>query len=221
MGRNTFSRLEKKSSVMDPIRKIVLISVFSLSISLASLPCRGQFFWLGFQAGEGVSWFSSPGQDNTHLSAGAGTSFAFFIRYGTRPYYQLACEWLYSTNQMKFEINPGTTAHDNIPFHSFKIPFTVGYEIIHRPRFKWRVGGGMFIGTNTILSSNSFNFTRKDIQKPEYGLIGETGIQYLNFLVLIDYNYSLNRFFVEDASTYGVNVQSHLQIFAMKVGMQF
>ena len=92
---------------MDPIRKIVLISLLSLSIGLASLPCHGQFFWLGFQAGEGVSWFSHPGQDNTHLSAGAGTSFAFFIRYGTRPYYQLAFEWLFSTNQMKFEVNPG------------------------------------------------------------------------------------------------------------------
>jgi hypothetical protein len=206
---------------MDPIRKTVLISLMSCTIGLASLPVHAQFFWLGFQAGEGVSWFSNPGQDNTKLSAGAGTSLAFFIRYGTRPYYQLACEWLYSTNQMKFEVNPGTTANDNIPFHSFKIPLTVGYEIIHKPRFKWRVGGGLFIGANTILSSNSFNFTEEDIQNPAYGVIGETGIQYLNFLVMIDYNYSLNRFFSQDASTYGVNVQSHLQILALKVGMQF
>jgi Outer membrane protein beta-barrel domain len=206
---------------MDPIRKIVLISLLSLFIGLASLPCRGQFFWLGFQAGEGVSWFSDPGQDSTKLSAGAGTSLAFFIRYGTRPYYQLGLEWLFSTNQMKFEVSPGLTAHDNVPFHNFKIPLTAGYEIIHKPRFKWRVGGGIFIGMNTILSSNSFNLKQEDIRNPVYGLIGETGIQYLNFLVLIDYNYSLNRFFAENASTYGVNVQSHLQIFALKVGMQF
>jgi hypothetical protein len=206
---------------MDPIRKIGLISLLSLIMGLASLPCRAQFFWLGFQAGEGVSWFSGPGQDNTNLSAGAGTSFAFFLRYGTRPYYQLALEWLYSTNQMKFEVDPGMSAHDNVPFHSFKIPFTAGYEIIHKPRFKWRAGGGMFIGANTILSSNSFNFTQEDIQNPAYGVIGETGIQYLNFLVLVDYNYSLNRFFAGDAGTYGVNVKSHLQIFALKVGMQF
>ena len=79
----------------------------------------------------------------------------------------------------------------------------------------------MFIGTNTILTSNSFNFTWNDIQNPTYGLIGETGIQYLNFLIMIDYNYSLNRFFVEDAGTYGINVKSHLQIFALKAGMQF
>ncbi len=206
---------------MDPVRKIVLISFLSLFIGLSSLPCHGQFFWLGFQAGEGVSWFSHQTQDNTRLSAGAGTSIAVFIRYGTRPYYQVAGEWLFSTNQMKFEVTPGTTANDNVPFHSFKIPVTAGYEIIHKPRFKWRVGGGMFIGTNTILSSNSFNFTRGDIHKPEYGFIGETGIQYLNFLVQIDYNYSLNRFFADDANTYDVNVQSHLQIFALKIGMQF
>ena len=95
------------------------------------------------------------------------------------------------------------------------------YEIIHKPRFKWRIGGGMFIGWNTILSSNSFNFTREDIQNPQFGLTGETGIQYLNFLVLIDYNYSLSKFFDNDAGTYGVHVHSHLQIFALKVGMQF
>jgi hypothetical protein len=206
---------------MDPIRKTVLILVLFVSVSLASLPCRGQFFWLGFQAGEGVSWFSHPGQGNTRLSAGSGTSLGIFLRYGTRPYYQLAFEWLYSTNQMKFEVKPGMTAHDNVPFHSFKLPLTAGYEIIHHPRFKWRAGGGMFIGTNTILSSNAFNLTRDNIQKPEFGVLGETGIQYLNFLVLIDYNYSLTRFFEENAGSYGVNLQSHLQIFALKVGMQF
>jgi len=206
---------------MNPIRKTVLISLLLLAVSLASLPCHGQFFWLGFQVGEGVSWFSHPGQGSTRLSAGSGTSLGFFLRYGTRPYYQLAFEWLYSANQMKFEVKPGMTANDNVPFHSFKIPLTAGYEIIHHPRFKWRAGGGMFIGTNTILSSNSFNLTRDNIQKPECGVIGETGIQYLNFLVLIDYNYSLTRFFEENASPYGVNLQSHLQIFALKVGLQF
>jgi len=195
--------------------------MFSVLIGLLSLPCRAQFFWLGFQAGEGVSWFSNPELNNSSLSAGAGTSFALFLRYGTRPYTQMAFEWLYSTNQMKFEVKPGNTAHNNVPFHSFKIPVTAGYEIVHKPRFKWRAGGGMFIGTNTILTSNSFNFTSNDIQNPTWGLIGETGIQYLNFLLTIDYNYSINRFFAEDAGTYGVNVKSHLQIFALKAGMQF
>jgi hypothetical protein len=206
---------------MNPIRKTVLISLLLLFTGLVSSPCRGQFFWLGFQVGGGVSWFSSPGEDSSQLSAGAGVSFGLFLRYGTRPYYQLGIEWLFSTNQMKFEVKPGTTAHDNVPFHNFKIPFTVGYEIIHKPRFKWRVGGGLSIGVNTILSSNSFNFTSEDIRNPQFGLIGETGIQYLNFLVLMDYNYSLSRFFAKDANTYGVDVRSHLQIFALKIGMQF
>jgi hypothetical protein len=206
---------------MNPVKRILITSLLLLFTGLASLTCRGQFFWLGFQAGEGVTWFSDPGHDHTQLSPGAGTSFGFFVRYGTRPYYQLAVEWLFSTNQMKFEVRPGTTAHDNVPFHNFKIPLTAGYEIIHRPRFKWRVGGGLFIGTNTVLSSNSFNFTREDIQKFQFGVIGETGIQYLNFLFLVDYNYSLNRFFAGDATTYGFNVRSHLQVFSLKVGMQF
>jgi hypothetical protein len=207
--------------MMNAVRKIALTSLILFITGLASLPCRGQFFWLGFQAGAGVTWFSNPGQDSARLSAGAGASFGFFVRYGTRPYYQLGIEWMYSTNQMKFEVRPGKAAHDNVPFHNFKIPLTVGYEIVHKPRFKWRVGGGMSIGTNTILSSNSFGFTGKDIQNPQFGLIGETGIQYLNFLILVDYNYSLNHFFDDEAGTYGIHANSRLQIFGLKAGMQF
>ena len=79
----------------------------------------------------------------------------------------------------------------------------------------------MFIGRNTILSNNSFNLTNSDIQNPQYGMIGETGIQYLNFLVLMDYNYSLNGFFADETNTYWANVHTHLQIVALKVGMQF
>ena len=206
---------------MNLLRKILLPSLFALFIGFISLPCNGQFFWLGFQAGAGVTWFSHAGEDSSELSAGAGTSFGFFVRYGTRPYYQVGVEWLFSTNQMKFQVEPGKTKHDNVPFHNFKIPITVGYEIIHKPRFKWRVGGGMTIGWNAILASNSFNLTQEDIRNPQWGVIGETGIQYLNFLLLVDYNYSLNRFFASDAATYGVDVRSHLQIFALKVGMQF
>jgi hypothetical protein len=206
---------------MNPVRKILPMLLFILMAGMGSLQCRGQFFWLGFQVGEGVSWFSDTGQDSTRLEAGAGTSVGLFVRYGTRPYYQVAFEWLFSVNQMKFEVQPGTTAHHNVPFHNFKMPITAGYEIIHKPRFKWRIGGGVFIGTNTILSSNSFNFTGKDVSNPQFGLIGETGIQYLNFLVLMDYNYSLSKFFSASARTFGVDVHSHLQIFALKIGMQF
>ncbi len=95
---------------MDPIRKIILISWLTLSSGLITLPCRGQFFWLGFQAGEGVSWFSRSGTGQHPLVSRCRDKFGFFMRYGTRPYYQLAFEWLFSTNQMKFEVNPGTTA---------------------------------------------------------------------------------------------------------------
>jgi hypothetical protein len=206
---------------MATTKKIMLSSLMFLALGLTSLNIQGQFFWLGFQAGEGISWFSDPGQGSVKLSEGAGTSIGAFARYGTRPYYQLAFEWLISTNQMKFEVTPGSAVNNNVPFHDFKVPVTAGYEIIHKPRFKWRVGGGLFIGTTAILSSNAFGFTQKDIRNPQFGIIGETGIQYMNFLVLVDYNYSLTRFFAENAGTYGIDVRSHLQIFALKVGMQF
>ncbi len=182
---------------------------------------RAQFFWLGFQVGEGVTWFSDPGENHARLSPGAGTTFGAFIQYGTRPYYKGGVEWLFSTNQMKFEDKPGSAAHDNVPFHNFMLPLTVGYEVVHRPRFKWRVGGGAFIGANFLVSSNSFHFTGQDIRNPQFGFLGESGIQYLNFLIQLEYDYSLNRFFSKGADTYGYNVRSHLQIFALKAGMQF
>ena len=192
-----------------------------LALVLISLSSRGQFFWLGFQVGEGVSWFSNPGKNSVQLSEGAGTSLGLFVRYGTRPYYQLTFEWLISINQMKFEVQPGSVMHDNVPFHNFRMPITAGYEIIHKPRFKWRVGGGIFVGKTTILSSNAFNFTQEDINNPQFGVIGETGIQFLNFLLMVDYNYSLTRFFEPGINTYGIDVNSRLQIFTLKVGMQF
>lgn len=206
---------------MKPIKKALLISLLLLITTFASVTCRGQFFWLGFQAGGGVSWFSHPEQDSTLLSAAAGPGFGFFLRYGSRPYYQLGVEWYYSTNQMRFQVTPGTSVHDNVPFHNFRIPLTAGYEIVHLPRFKWRAGGGVFIGWNTILSDNDFDYDWEDIRNPQFGLTGETGIQFLNFLVQADYNYFLSRFFSKDAETYGVNITSHLQVFSLKVGMQF
>jgi hypothetical protein len=206
---------------MKPIQNKLLISLLFLLLGLSPLSGRGQIFWLGFQAGEGVSWFSNPGKDSTLLSAGSGTSLGGFLRFGTRPYYQVAFEWLISTNQMKFQIVPGSSVHDNVPFHNFKLPVTAGYELIHKARFKWRVGGGLFIGTTVILSSNAFGFTQQDIRNPQFGVIGETGIQYMNFLVLVDYNYSLTKFFAKGVNEFGTDVRSHLQIFALKVGMQF
>jgi hypothetical protein len=205
---------------MKPKYSTFIILIFLL-MGLSPLNSRGQVFWLGFQAGEGVSWFSNPGKDSTTLSAGMGTSLGGFMRFGTRPYYQVAFEWLRSTNQMKFEIVPGSALNDNVPFHNFKMPVTAGYEIIHTPRFKWRVGGGVFIGTTFMLSTNAFGFTQEDVRNPQFGVIGATGIQYMNFLVLVDYNYSLTKFFAKDVNAYGANIRSHLQIFSLKAGLQF
>lgn len=206
---------------MNPIKKILLTVLLVLAMGLTYQESRGQFFWLGFQAGEGVSWFTNPGIDSVMLSEGSGTSLGFFIRYGTRPYYQVAFEWLTTNNQMQILVEPGLTVKDNVPLHNFKVPFTAGYEIIHKPRFKWRVGGGFFIGPTVPLSSNAFNFSRNDFRNPQFGLIGETGIQYMNFLILVDYNYSLTRLFSGNAGEYGINLHSHMQIFALKAGLQF
>lgn len=82
-------------------------------------------------------------------------------------------------------------------------------------------GGGVFIGTTFMLSSNAFGFKQQDIRNPQFGVVGETGIQYMNFLVLVDYNYSLTKFFAKGVNEYGANVRSYLQVFSLKVGLQF
>ena len=79
----------------------------------------------------------------------------------------------------------------------------------------------MFIGVTTMFSTDIYVFEKKDFRNPQYGVIGETGIQYLNFLVLVDYNYHLSKLFIGDIRELGVDFRSHMQIFAIKVGMQF
>jgi len=204
-------------------KKLTLLNKILLlfGLVLAGAESQGQFFWLGFQAGEGISWFTNPGVDSISLSEGNGTSLGFFIRYGKRPYYQVAFEWLTTNNQVRINVEPGVTKKSNFPVHSFKVPITAGYEVVHRPKFKWRIGGGFFIGPTVPLSSNAFNFNKSDFKNPQFGVIGETGIQYFNFLILVDYNYSLTKLFNKNAGDYGMNLDSHMQIFALKAGLQF
>jgi len=206
---------------MKRMKKILLTVLLVLALGLFSNRSQGQIFWLGFQAGAGVSWFKSPGIDNNLTSKGTGVSLGFFLRYGSRPYYQVGFEWLRSANNMQYEVAPGLVFTDQVPLHNFKMPITAGYEFIHKPKFKWRVGGGMFIGTNLLFSTNVFEFAREDFRNPQVGVIGETGIQYMNFLFLIDYNYHLNKLFIGDVRELGVDFRSHMRILAFKVGMQF
>jgi hypothetical protein len=206
---------------MNQRKNILPVILIMLMTGISAFESRGQFLWLGFQAGEGVSWFTGTGTDSATLSEGTGTSLGLFIRYGTRPYYQVVFEWLTTNNQMQITMEPGHTVKDNVPVHNFKVPVTAGFELIHKPRFKWRIGGGVFIGTTVPLTSSAFNFSRNDFRNPQFGLLGETGILYMNFMIMVDYNYSLTRLFDVNAGKYGINLDSHLQIFALKAGLQF
>jgi hypothetical protein len=59
------------------------------------------------------------------------------------------------------------------------------------------------------------------MKNPQFGLIGGTGIQFMNFIVNLDYSYHLTELFKGDEEVFGLNFKSHLQVIFLKVGLQF
>ena len=110
---------------MKKMKNILLTLGLVITLTLISGRSQGQIFWLGLQGGAGISWFNSPGIQNTLLSEGTGYSLGFFLRYGSRPYYQIAFEWLRSNNNMRYEPEPGLVFEGKVPLHNFKVPVTV------------------------------------------------------------------------------------------------
>ena len=68
---------------------------------------------------------------------------------------------------------------------------------------------------------NVFEIERNDMQNPQFGFIGGTGIQYMNFILDLDYQYHLSELFKGDEEDIGVDFGSHLQHISLKVGFQF
>jgi hypothetical protein len=108
-----------------------------------------------------------------------------------------------------------------VPFHKFEIKVRVVYPIVYKPMFKWHVNGGASIGTTFLFSDNNFEFERNDMTNPQVAVMGGTGIQFMNFIIDLDYSYHLTDLFKGDEEDLGVDFGSHLQVFALKVGMVF
>jgi len=87
--------------------------------------------------------------------------------------------------------------------------------------FKWNVNAGASIGTVFLFDSNIFDFDREDMTNPQFAVIGGTGIQFMNFIVDVDYSYHLTDMFKADEIEFGENFGSHRQVIAVKVGMVF
>jgi len=206
---------------MKSVNKILIIVILGMTITFVSKSSSGQLFWLGVNGGTQVEWFTTPKIDNAVLSAGIGYNLGFFFKYGKKPFYQAEFRWMRASNLVSYEYLPGEFIEGEVPFHKFEIPIKVGYPIVYKPMFKWHVNGGASIGTTFMFSANNFEFERNDMKNPQVAVIGGTGIQFMNFILDVDYSYHLTQLFKGDEEDLGVDWGEHLQVIALKVGWLF
>jgi hypothetical protein len=207
---------------MKTVKKITVIILMITSFSLLTKVSQAQMFWLGFNGGYQYAWFKSPSINDSISGEGAGWNLGFFLKYGKRPFYQVEFRWMRAKNTLtdSYEI-PGLTVTGDVPFHKFEMPVKVGYNIIQKPMFKWQVNGGASIGTVFLFSSNIYDIQRKDMANPQFAVLGGTGIQFMNFIIDVDYAYHITDLFKADKETFGESFGSHLQVVSVKVGMLF
>ncbi|MCU0370313.1 MAG: PorT family protein [Bacteroidales bacterium] len=202
-------------------KKILVALIMAVAMSFLAKTASSQLFWIGGNGGIQVSWFTSPGVDNAVLSAGAGYNLGFFLRYGKKPFYQVDFRWIRANNLISYEYEPGEFIEGEVPFHKFEIPVRIGYPVYYSPMFKWHVNGGPVFSTVFLFSENNFEFERDDMRNPQFGVMAGTGIQFMNFIVDLDYSYHLTELFKGDEEDLGVDFKSHLQLISLKVGFQF
>ncbi len=201
--------------------KITIYSSLILILIFGGLKSNGQVFWLGLNGGATYSWFTSPKADNLVTAGGYGWNLGFFMKYGKRPFYQLGLYWTRAQMDVKYNLTEEIVIEDKVPFHNFDLHLKVGYEIIRNPKFKWHVNAGPFLGRTFLFSTNVFEFEQDDMRNPQYGFVGGTGIQYMNFIIDLDYQYHISELFKGDEEDLGIDFGSHLQHLSLKVGFQF
>jgi hypothetical protein len=208
-------------TIMKHIKKIPVIVIIGLAMIFITKSSSAQLFWIGVNGGTQIEWFTTPKIDNAVLSAGAGWNLGFFLKYGKKPFYQAEFRWMRASNLVSYEYEPGKFIEGEVPFHKFEIPVKVGYPFIYHPKFKWHVNGGASIGTTFLFSSNEFEFERNDMKNPQVAVITGTGIQFMNFILDLDYSYHLTQLFKGDEEDLGVDWGEHLQVISLKVGLVF
>ncbi len=202
--------------------KHIIVAVSLLLVGLGfTANLQAQVFWIGVNGGATYSWFNSPKADNLVTSGGYGWNLGFFAKYGKRPFYKLGFHWTRANQDMKLNLGEGNVIEDMVPFHNFDLHLKVGYEIVYKSKFKCHVNAGPFIGRTFLFSTNVFEIEEDDMQNPQYGVVGGTGIQYLNFIVDLDYQYHISELFKGDEQDLGIDFGSHLQHISLKIGFQF
>lgn len=179
---------------------------------------KAQVFWIGVNGGATYSWLSSSAEENNLSADGTGWNLGFFMKYGKRPFYKLGLHWTHANLNMK---STSPAIEDRVPFHNFNLDLRIGYEIINKAKFKWYLNGGLFVGRSILFNSNQFELDKQDINNPQYGIIGGTGIQYMNFIVDLDYHYHLGKLFKDEIELFGEETNSNLQQISIKIGFQF
>jgi hypothetical protein len=199
------------------IAAILLMMLFLTSGKEA----RSQVFWIGLNGGATHSWFSSPKANDLVVGKGWGWNLGFFVRYGKRPFYQAGIYWTRAEIDMKYHYNPHIVFEDDVPFDNFDIIVKAGYEIIHKPMFKWHINAGPFIGSSLLFSTNTFDIEIDDMRNPQFGINTGTGIQIMNLIIDVDIQHHLTELFLGDEVDLGVEFGSHMNHVTMKVGFIF
>lgn len=202
-------------------KQFTYIIIFLFFVFIGINKTQGQVFWLGFNGGAAYSWFNSPKADNLVTADGYGWNLGFFAKYGKRPFYKLGLYWTRNQTDMKYHLNEDQVIEGNVPFHNFDLHIKAGYELIHKPKFKWHVNAGPFIGRTFLFTTNVFEIEKDDMHNPQWGFVGGTGIQYLNFIIDLDYQYHISELFKGDEEDLGIDFGSHLQHLTLKIGFQF
>lgn len=202
-------------------KRFTYLIIFLFFVFFGISKTQGQVFWLGLNGGATYSWFTSPKADNLVTAGGYGWNLGFFMKYGKRPFYQLGLYWTRAQMDVKYNLTDDYAIADKVPFHNFDLHLKVGYEIIRNSKFKWHVNAGPFLGRTFLFSTNIFEFEQDDMRNPQYGVVGGTGVQYLNFIIDLDYQYHMSQLFKGDEEDLGIDFGSHLQHLSLKVGFQF
>jgi hypothetical protein len=87
--------------------------------------------------------------------------------------------------------------------------------------FKWHVNAGPSIGTSFLFSTNTFEIESDDMKNPQFGINTGTGIQFMNLIIDVDYQYHLTELFVGDEADLGIEFGSHMHHVTLKVGFIF
>ena len=203
-------------------KNLIIFTLLFLSLFYTE-KAEAQVFYIGVNAGITNSWFDSPDFGNMVSSDGWGWDLGFFLRYGKRPYFQAGFDWTRSANEFVVKVGDDYIIDELVEFHNFDFSLKVGYNIIQTPMFKFKAHGGPFIGTSVMFSYDEDQlFSNGDFNNPQWGVIGGTGIQFMNFIVDLEYSYHLNELFKPlDFNGEKFHFGSKLHLLTLKVGFMF